>query len=278
MFPLVLWSLNGERFAGDTPYDEPPTVAWLKSLSRPNATVPDVLCLQDFRVSMLQHLNPLPYFSFVPMTRHPFWGAREMLGICIASRWPLSKIDISYTWGDGVVRDLEGVDEDHNRIQPSELADQLVLQTQNRVAIACNVQRSADAEPTRVATHHGLWVRDGIPTPQQMASTAAVCDFLAQQGRKYGGLVYAADHNPDKNGCVLEMYNKSGGRDALPPEIATTLAPHHPAAHLGIRSDCVMTWPDAQGTYPYAINDVTLDTSPGSDHAMLCCTIRKAPP
>jgi hypothetical protein len=274
MDPILLWSLNGERFAGDTPHEESPTVAWLKGLSSPRAIVPDVLCLQDVRVSMLQHLNPLPYFSFVPMTRHIFWGWRELLGICIASRWPLSEIDVHHTWGDGTVHDLQGVGEDQKRIQPHELADRLVLQTQNRVAIACSVHRPGDPTPTRVATHHGLWVRDGIPTQQQWTSTASVCAFLTAQGRKYGGLVYAADYNPDKDGCVLDMYTQSGGRDALPPEIATTLAPHHPAAHLGIRSDCIMSWPDAHGNYPYAIRNVHLDTSPGSDHAMLRCEVK----
>lgn len=276
MHPLILWSLNGERFAGDSPLEDSATLSWLKGLSKPGSAVPDIFCIQDIRVSILQHLNPLPYFSFVPMTRHLFWGRREMLGICIASRWPLSDIEIHHTWGDRIVRDLLGVGDDHQRIKPNELADGLVLQTQNRVAIACSVHRSGDSEPVRVATHHGLWVRDGIPTPEQIRSTASICNFLASQGQKYGGLVYAADYNPDKNGCVLQMYCKSGGRDALPPEIATTLAPDHPAAQLGIRSDCVMTWPNADGAYPYTISDVHLDTSPGSDHAMVCCSVRKS--
>jgi hypothetical protein len=276
MDPLVLWSLNGERFAGETATEEPQTVTWLKGLSLAGAAIPDILCLQDFRASMLQYLSPLPYFSFVPMTRHMFWGQPELLGICIASRWPLNKIEIHHTWGDGVVRDLCGVGEDQKRIKPDDLADRLVLQTQNRVAIACSVRRVGDSQPVRVATHHGLWVRDGIPTPEQMESTASVCDFLARQGRQYGGLVYAADYNPDKKGYVLDMYAKSGGRDALPMEIATTLAAHHPVAHLGIRSDCVMTWPNAEGAYPYAVDDVYLDSSPGSDHAMVCCKITRS--
>ena len=275
MQPMILWSLNGERFAGETADEEPPTVAWLKDLSQPGAPVPDVVCLQDFRVSMLQYLGPLHYFSFAPMTRHLFWGRRELLGICIASRWPLNQVEIHHTWGDGTVRDLRGVGADHKRIKPDELADRLVLQTQNRVAIACSVQRRGDSQPVRVATHHGLWARDGIPGPEQMASTASVCDFLARQGRQYGGLLYAADYNPDKNGQVLETYTKTGGRDALPLEIATTLAAHHPAASLGIRSDCIMTWPNSEGIYPYSVDDIYLDSSPGSDHSMVCCKVTR---
>jgi len=276
MHPLVLWSLNGNRFAGKTAADEPQTVAWLKGLSRLGATVPDILCLQDFRVSMLRYLSPLPYFSFVPMTHHTFGGWRELLGICIASQWPLNQVEIHHSWGDGIVRDLRGVGEDQRRIKPDELADQLVLQTQNRIAVACSVQRVGDSEPVRVATHHGFWVRDGIPTSHQMESTASVCDFLARQGRQYGGLIYAADYNPDKYGYVLDMYAKSGGRDALPAEITTTLAAHHPAARLGIRSDCVMSWPNAEGAYPYTVDDVYLDSTPGSDHAMICCRIKRS--
>lgn len=273
MHPLILWSLNGERFAGETPTKEPQTVAWLKGLSKVGTTIPDILCLQDFRASMLQYLTPLPYFSFVPMTRYMSWGLQELLGICIASRWPLNQIEIHHSWGDGIIRDLRGVGPDQKRIKPDDLADRLVLQTQNRVAIACSVQRASDSQPVRVATHHGLWVRDGVPTSEQMQSTASICGFLAKQGRQYGGLIYAADYNPDRNGYVMDMYIKSGGRDALPKEIATTLAPHHPAAQLGIRSDCIMTWPGSQGTYPYSIENVRLDLSPGSDHAMVCCRI-----
>jgi hypothetical protein len=276
MSPLILWSLNGERFAGQTETDEPQTVRWLKGLSQEGAAVPDVLCLQDFRVSMLRYLNPLPYFSFVPMTRHLLWGRRELLGICIASKWPINEIEIHHTWGDGVVRDLLGVGEDQKRSQPDDVADRLVLQTQNRLAIACNVYRPGDSRPIRVATHHGFWVRNGISTPEQIQSTASLCNFLAMQGRKYDGLVYAADYNPDKDGRVLDMYSKSGGRDSLPPEILTTLAAHHPAAALGIRSDCIMTWPNKNGDYSYGVNDVYLDSTPGSDHDMLCCTVNRS--
>jgi hypothetical protein len=90
MRPLILWSLNGERFAGETETSESQTMSWFKSLSQEGLAVPDILCLQDFRVSILQYLNSLPYFSFVPMTRHPFWGCRELLGLCVASKWPIS--------------------------------------------------------------------------------------------------------------------------------------------------------------------------------------------
>lgn len=270
MRPFVVWSLNGERFAGNTPTEIPSTLTWLKGLSQPGAIVPDVLCLQDVRVSVLQHLGPLPHIAFAPMTKHNFWGERELLGICIASQWPIDNINIHHSWGDGIVRDLEGVGEDQQRIQPYEISDALILKTQNRVAIACSIQRPDDGESIRVATHHGFWVRDGVHTENQLASTASVCGFLAAQGCKYGGLIYAADYNPDKEGCVLRTYVESGARDYLPQEIKTTLAPHHPAAKFGIRSDCAMVWPDSSGKYNDVLKNIHLDETPGSDHLMLC--------
>jgi hypothetical protein len=273
MEPLRVWSLNGDRFAGRTADETPRTVTWLKALARPDADLPDVLCLQDLRTSMLPLLYPLPYFTFVPMTNQNFWGTPESLGICIASRWPISEVEIHQTWGDGVVRMIEGVGEDNERIKPNELADALILRTQNRVVVACSVYRPGDARPLRIATHHGFWVRDGVPTPQQMQSTACVCDFLGTQARRYGGLLYAADYNPDKEGRVLGMYRQSGALDCLPPEIATTLTAHHPAAKLGIRSDCIMLWPDAEGLYRHTVREVHLDGTPGSDHNMVCCSV-----
>lgn len=277
MVSLRVWSLNGERFTGRTPTEVPATVTWLKGLSHPDTAVPDVLCLQDFRTSMIPLLSPLPYFSFIPMTNQMFWGIRESLGICIASRWPIDEIEVHHTWGDGVVRDLEGVGEDNERTRPHDVSDALILKTQNRIAIACSVHQPNNEDPLRIATHHGFWVRDGIPTTQQMASTVSVCSFLAEQGRRYGGLLYVADYNPDKEGKVLRTYQQYGGIDCLPPQISTTLAAHHPAASLGIRSDCIMIWPDCDRRYRHAVEDIYLDATPGSDHHMVCCTVRTLP-
>src|SRR5258708_2348379 len=104
---MTVWSLNGGCFVGKAPDEEPQTLKWLKSLSEPGATAPDVLCLQHFRASLLKYLNPLPHFHFAPMSRHKIWGKRELVGICIASRYPIDDIAIHYTWGDGIVRDVE---------------------------------------------------------------------------------------------------------------------------------------------------------------------------
>src|SRR6185436_112486 len=113
---LKVWSLNGGRYVGRTSQEEPQTVKWLKSLSAPGADVPDVLCLQDFRVSMIPILvqSPLRHFHFAAMTNHLIWGEREVTGIAIASRYPLHNVEPCYTWGDGVIRDLEGVGNDNH--------------------------------------------------------------------------------------------------------------------------------------------------------------------
>jgi hypothetical protein len=264
-----VWSLNGARFSGETREDTPPTLQWLKGLSKPGAELPDVLCLQDFRVSLVQYLRPLPYFHFVPMTNHRYFGERELLGICIASRWPMTHIDVHHTWGDQKVHDLEGVDERNERIKPDALSDELVLRTHNRVAIACTVCSPDDPAGIRVATHHGFWTRDGVVSQDQLNSTRSVVNFLVEQGRQYGGLVYLADYNPDKTGQVYRMYRGGGAVDCLPGSCTSTLAPEHPAAKLGIKADCIMLWPDEHGLYPYTVQDVTLDASPGSDHLML---------
>jgi hypothetical protein len=270
---IDVWSLNGARFAGSTATEVPPTLQWLSSLAAPGAVLPDVLCLQDVRIGVLETLVSLPYFHFAPMTNAMYFGRRELVGICIASRWPITGIDVMETWGDGIVRDLEGVDQNNDRIAPLDLSDRMVLRTQNRVAIACTITKPGDAVPYRIATHHGFWTRDGAVSPEQLESTRKVAAFLESQGRQHGGILYMADYNPDKFGNVYDLYRASGGYDWLPPEIPTTLAPKHPAAQLGIRSDCVMTWPDEQGRYSYRVPMVRVNASPGSDHLLLCASV-----
>ena len=96
---MEIWSLNGARFAGSSVAETPPTMRWLTSLAAPDAKLPDVLCLQDIRVSVLPCLEGFPYFHFAPMTNAMYFGHRELLGICIASRWPITAIDVLPTWG-----------------------------------------------------------------------------------------------------------------------------------------------------------------------------------
>lgn len=272
---LDIWSLNGGRFVGKTLKEEGPTLKWLKGLSDPGAVVPDVLCLQDFRVSLLQHLRPLPHFHFAPMTNHLIWGKRELTGIAIASRYPLDDIRPYYTYGNGIINDLDGVGNDNHRWggDRAEEADRRVLETEWRVAIAASV--CSPVGQYRIATHHGFWVRGGIPTQEQLESTDSLCNFLRSDANAHGGLVYIADCNLDRDGEVLKRYLAAGVLDCLPPEIKTTVAAHHPAARFGAKPDRVMVFRQADGRYPYKVHDVYTDSSPGSDHDMLCATVSK---
>ena len=177
---LTVSSINGARFVGRTPGEESQTLKWLKSLSESGAVVPDVLCIQDFRVSLLQYLRPLPHFHFAPMTNHKIWGKRELTGIVLASKYPLNDIKVCYTqvppdW-DGSIKDLDGVGDNNHRWggDRAEEADRRVLETEWRVAIAASVILPfmvGGSDKVRLSTHHGAWVSGGISTREQMDST-----------------------------------------------------------------------------------------------------------
>ena len=271
---LTIWSLNGGRFVGKTPEEDGSALAWLKGLSKPGAVIPDVLCLQDFRVSLLRYLQHLPHFHFAPMTNHSIWGKRELTGIAIASKYPLDDVRVHYTYGNGIIKDLDGIGNDNHRWggDRAEEADRRVLDTEWRVAIAANVWRNPE-DAYRIATHHGFWVRGGVPIPEQLRSTDSLCTFLRKDAIDFGGLVYIADCNLDKDGEVLKRYMASGARDCLPPRIKTTVAAHHPAAKFGVKPDRVMVFGGWKTLY--RVSNVYMDPSPGSDHDMLCATIEK---
>ncbi|QNI35686.1 hypothetical protein [Edaphobacter albus] len=273
---LRAWSLNGARFAGKSREEEARSLRWLRSLSDSDVDVPDVLCLQDFRVSLVSSLCALPYFCFVPMTNGWFFGQRELLGLCIASRWPMNAMEVEHTWGDGQIRDLQGVDEKNARTGDPLESDRLVLATQNRVVVASTVMVPGWPHGVRVATHHGFWTRDGASQAEQLESTKTAASFLQRQGLEHDGVLFMADFNPDKEGHVCQIYRDSGAKDFLPRSIRTTLAPEHPAARLGIRSDCVMAWPNAWGKMPFKAISVYVDPSPGSDHLLIKAEFMRA--
>ncbi|MDO8514596.1 MAG: hypothetical protein Q7S50_03575 [bacterium] len=272
---LKVWSLNCARGVGKTPEEEGSVLTWLKSLENPDTPIPDVLVLQDFRVSLLRHLSRLPHFHFAPMTNHSIWGERELTGIAIASKYPIDENRVHYTYGNGIIKDLDGIGNDNHRWggDRAEEADRRVLETEWRVAIAASVCVPGGDE-YRIATHHGFWVRGGVPTSEQLKSTDSLCAFLREDAARYGGLVYLADCNLDKDGEVLKRYVASAARDCLSPEIKTTVAAHHPTAKFGAKPDRVMVFPDP-GIYTYEVSNVYMDPSPGSDHDMLCATVSK---
>ena len=272
---LTVWLLNGARFVAKTPNEEAHALKWLKGLSAPDTEVPDVLCLVDFPDPLQKYLGRFPHRHFEPMTNHKIWGERKHVGICIASRYPLDTIQMCWTWGDGIVRDLEGVGDDNQRIKPDAVADELVLKTENRVAIAASVMTPSDG-PWRVITHHGFWTRGGETTGQQIQSTLRLCHFLGRQADDHNGAIYAADCNFDANGMVWGLYkSKTQAHDCLPDEITTTLAPDHPAAKIGVRPDELMIIPNAGYVETYRAVMVTANNEPRSDHLLICGEFKK---
>ena len=267
---LTVWSLNGGRFVGKTPGEEPQALKWMKSLADPNTPIPDVLMLQDFRVSLLPYLSRLPHFHFAPMTNHLIWGKRELVGILIASQHPIKEgLRVEYTWRDGYIKDLQGVDDKNQRIKPDEVADRLVLETECRVAIVCTIRDIG------FGTTHGFWVRGGVPTEKQMRSTEILAVFLRKDACGRGGLVLAADLNVDRENRVLGILEGIGGRDWLPSDIKTTVAATNPGAQFGAKPDRIMTFLNQSGRNPYDVTDVHTDDTPGSDHLMLCATVHR---
>ena len=274
--PITVWSINMRRCVEEAgPEVEAGTFKWLKTLAIPGTPIPDVLCLQDFRIELAPYLSRLPHITFAAMTDHLIWGERQLVGIAIASRHPLIHRMQEFTWGDGVIRRIEGVDDKNHRFDPKVMpdVDERVNKTEARRIIAATVV--VDGVYYRIATTHGFWTRGGEPTAEQAYSTGRLIGHLRSDSMKYGGSVLDADLNLDKKGVTLDQLTEGGGRDCLPPEIKTTLAPTHPAAKFGAKPDRVMLWPDRAGNYAYYVLEAHMDYSPGSDHGMLCTTIAK---
>lgn len=265
---LTVWSLNGGRFVAETQQEEANTIRWLRSLSDLNIELPDVLCLQDFRLSLFCYLAPFPHFEFMPMTNHLIFGKRELVGIVIASRYPLTLVNREFTWGDGHIRDLMGIDNNNTRIKPYQVTDRLILQTEARCFLAATVQK--EGLQWRIATTHGFWTRGGTLTSEQRESTQRLCECALKDAHKHGGTILLGDLNLDTEGEILRVFAMHGAKDHPPSEITTTLAPSHPAAKFGAKPDRVMVWPNDLGQYPYHPARVVIDFSSGSDHGMLC--------
>jgi hypothetical protein len=275
---LRIWSLNLGRCVSKNRSEEAPTVTWLKSLPYlPTATLPDVVFFQDIPISKLvQFVVPLyPHFHFAPMTNHKIWGVREHVGICAAVRphLQIDNIRVVCTQGDGIIRDLDGINDENERWSDAALADKRVLETELRVMLGLTVV--TPGEDFRFWTHHGAWVRGGESSDEQLASTEVVCQTLADDTWHSEGLVYVADCNIDKHNKVLDKYIGAGARDHHPEGVHTTLSSKHPSAKFGAKPDRTMDFADSKGDRPYAVSEVWFSDEPGSDHLMLMATVEK---
>ena len=232
-------------------------------------TGPDVLLLQDLPYRDLSLLEYYPHVVFAPMTNHFINGVRAVVGVAVASRYFLTDVMHHTTWGDGLLKDLQGIN-DKNQRHLGAKSDVLVETSEDRVVICAKVVKGL--EEYDVATTHGMWVRDGIVNDVQRHSTKLLRGALAKEVSRRGGLVFAADMNMARGGEIYRMLGETL-RDEMPPEIENTLDPDHPYVKRGgkVVTDYVMT---ANRRTIYQVADVSLH--PGvSDHCAVSATITK---
>lgn len=261
---LSIMSLNVGRLLQDR------TTAYLEALNH-DKDVPDVLCIQDLPFDGLPLLERWPHVTFAPMTNHYVNGERVVVGIAMASRFFVTNVVHHTTWGNGLLKDLQGINDKNERYLGEE-SDRLVEATEDRVLVCGLVVK--DGKRYHIATTHGMWVRGGVVNDVQRKSTAALCTRLGQIGHARNGLVLAADMNMSRGGEIYQMVTDVM-KDCMPETINTTLDPDHPYAKRGgsIVTDYVMMYPTSRRD-PYRVRDVRL--LPGvSDHQALFATITK---
>lgn len=268
MAPLTIGSLNTGRGLGATPTEVSATERWMQTVAQGKVQdLPWVMCLQDVRISHVALLAAAyPHFHFAPMTNHKIWGKRELVGVAIMSQLPLQDIAIAWTHGDGMTRDLEGVDDKNQRIEPPEEADRLVLATENRVAVAATVDVGG---PIRILTHHGFWTRAGEPTAEQAGSTLQLLSFAEDQYVEWGNVVMIGDWNFDREGKMLRSFEEEGWEDCLAPSIETTVSPDHPGYKFKVKPDRIFRY---YGSTAF-IDGVQVTDEGKSDHLMLRATL-----
>ena len=244
---------------------------YLKSLNKPGADVPDVLCIQDIPLAGLALFERLPHIAFSPMTNHLINGVRGVVGIAIASRYFLTDITHHTVWGDGKLKDLQGINDQNQRHLGAE-SDTLVEASEDRVAICAAVIK--DGVRFDIATTHGMWVRGGVTNDAQRLCMTNLRGDLGYEGYRRAGLVLAADMNFGRGSEIYTLFTEKF-RDCMPPEIDNTLDPEHPFVRKGgkVVTDYIMTHPAAY-TDPYSISEVALHSGV-SDHCALSCTVTK---
>ncbi|MFA6502900.1 MAG: hypothetical protein WCT45_01410 [Candidatus Paceibacterota bacterium] len=235
---------------------------------------PDVLCLQDIAFRDLALLEWAPHVAFAPMTNHLINGERAAVGVAVVSPHFMTGVTYHTTWGDGVLKNLEGVNGQSERIAPTAENDRKIEATEDRVAICAAVRK--DGVYYDVATTHGFWVRGGIANDQQYESTRALGNAVIAEACRRRGIVLAADMNMSRGGEIHQILVGRQFRDCMPPEIVSTLDPNHPAAKKGLRvvTDYVLTHDGHTGSTVYRVASVLL--LPGiSDHCAVVATVEK---
>lgn len=261
---LTIMSLNVGRLLQNR------TTQYLEALNG-DRDVPDVVCIQDLPYDGLPLLERWPHVTFAPMTNHYINGERAVVGIAIASRYFMTHIAHHTTWGDGTLKDLQGINE-HNQRHLGAESDRLVEATEDRVLVGATVIK--EGKRFHIATTHGMWVRDGVVNDVQRKSTRELCKRLGQMGHARNGLVLAADMNMARGGEIYTMVTEVM-HDCMPGDLETTLDPDHPFSKKGgtVVTDYVMMYPTSRRD-PYRVSNVRL-VSGVSDHMALFATIRR---
>lgn len=264
---LKIMGLNAGRLLQER------TREYLKNLAINPESAPDVLCLQDFPFRDLGLLEWAPHIAFAPMTNHLINGERAVVGIAIASRYFMTDIAHCTTWGNGILKNLEGVDDKNRRYLGVE-SDALVEATEDRVAICATVIK--DGARFDVATAHGMWVRGGVVNDIQRQSTGRLLHFLDKERSRRKGLVLAGDLNIGRGGEIYQMFVKKGFHDCVPDKIDNTLDPDHPSVRNGLKVviDYIMTYGADLFGDVYSVSEVML-LSGVSDHCALSATVAR---
>ncbi len=254
--PLKLLSLNVGRML------QPRTKAFLERL-----TQPEVLLLQDFPYYDLPLLERYPHITFAPMTNHFVNGQRAVVGIAIASRFFMTNITHHTTWGNGVLKNLEGIN-NHNERHLGAESDRLVEATEDRVLICVEVHK--DGESYQLATTHGMWTRGGEINRVQRSTMRHTRNILVREAQRRVGLVLAGDLNFFRDGELYTLYTEHF-RDCVPRSITTTLDLGHELSRKGFGVVVDYVW-DCGLKYEVQVSDVKTHAG-ASDHMALTATI-----
>ena len=261
---LTIMSMNVGRML------QPRTRAFIERLAH-DPNVPDVLCLQDIPYRDLSLFERWPYVTFGPMTNHIIGvgeeAKRAVVGIAVASRYFLTDIAHHTYWGDGTLKDLQGIKDNQRHL--GEESDRLVEATEDRLVICASVEKEGVGYD--LANTHGMWVRGGVTNDVQRQSMKRLRDILADEAQMRDGIVLASDLNFGRGGEIYDMFTEWLA-DRMPPEIDHTLDPEHPVSKKGIKvvSDHIMSCPEFLDSY--LVNDVKLHLGV-SDHAAISATI-----
>lgn len=258
--PIKLVSLNVGRLLSER------TEQNLRSLAD-KTFVPDVVVLQDMPFRSLPLLERWPHIAFGVMTNHLINGVRTPVGIAIASGYFITDVTHHTYWGNGVFKNLQGVN-DKNERHLGELSDRMVEESEDRLVVCATIVKLG--VKYHIATTHGMWVRGGVPNDVQRSSMRRLLEILVSEAAVRGSLVLAGDMNFNRGGEIYQMFTEKL-HDCVPPEIKSTLDPDHPASKKGVQvvSDYLLTI--GRG---YVVSDVHLEFGV-SDHAALTATVSK---